>query len=53
MIFRLLENLTKIFPGKSMGKPPASLLVFCLFYCREMWFALVVMAILSAVIAAI
>lgn len=53
MIFRFFESLTQPFPEHSDGKPPATLLAFCLHYCKGMWFALVMMAILSAAVAAI
>lgn len=51
MIFRFFESLTQPFPELNNAKPPATLMAFCLYYCRGMWFALSMMAMLSAAIA--
>ncbi len=53
MIFRFFESLTQPFPDKELGKPPATLLAFCLHYCKGMWPALLMMSLLSGTIAAL
>ena len=51
MIFRFFEKLTEPFPDKKPVKPPQSLMAFCLHYCQGMWFALLMMSLLSAAVA--
>ncbi|BDX05107.1 ABC transporter ATP-binding protein [Planctobacterium marinum] len=51
MIFRFFEKLTEPFPNKKPVKPPKTLMAFCLHYCQGMWFALLMMSLLSAAVA--
>ena len=51
MLFRFFESLTEPFPNKTPGKPPKTLLAFCMHYCQGMWRILLMMSLLSAAVA--
>lgn len=50
-MFGLFERLVKAFPADAPQQPPASLLAFCLYYCRGMAGILISLSLLSALIA--
>lgn len=50
-MFAFFERLIEAFPTEEPKQPPNSLLSFCLHYSKEVWGALLVVALLGALIA--